>query len=101
MLIETARELVDHKVRHVDVDFARELNEACTEIELLRLPREVEGVDGNAMATEAGARQEPREAEGLGLRRVNHLVDVDSHAHAELFEFVDERDVDTAIDVFE
>ena len=33
--------------------------------------------------------------------RVDDLVDVDAHAHAELLELVHQRDVDAAVDVFE
>ena len=53
------------------------------------------------MAAEAGTGIEGLEAEGFGLGSVDDFVDVDAHAHAELLEFVDQGDVDAAIDVFE
>jgi hypothetical protein len=54
------------------------------------LPGEIEGVDGDAVAAEAGAGIEGLEAEGLGLGGVDDFVDVDAHAHAELLELVDQ-----------
>ncbi len=48
-----------------------------------------------------GAGIESLETERLGLRCVDYFVDIDAHAHAELFEFVDQGNVDAAINVFE
>ena len=45
---------------------------------LLRLPRQVERVDRNAVAAEARARVERHEAERLGRRRVDDLPHVDA-----------------------
>ncbi len=84
-----------------DVDFAGQLDEAGAEVELLGLPGEIKGIDGDAVAAQAGAGIEGLEAEGLGLGRVDDFVDVDAHAHAELLELVDQRDVDAAVDVFQ
>ena len=53
------------------------------------------------MTAESGPRIEGLEAEGLGFGSVDDLVDVDAHADAELFEFVDQGDIDAAINVFE
>ena len=53
------------------------------------------------MTTYAGAGVERHKAERLGLRRFNHLPDVNPHSSAEQRQFVDERDVDRAEDVFE
>src|SRR5580658_3327288 len=53
------------------------------------------------MAAEAGAWIERLEAEGFSLGGVDDFVDVDAHLHAELLEFIDEGDVDAAVDVFE
>ena len=91
---------VDDEVRHVGVDGAGQLDEAGVEVEFLGLPGEIEGVDGDAVAAEAGAGIEGLEAEGLGFGGVDDFVDVDVHAHAELLELVDQGDVDAAVDVF-
>ena len=100
MLVERVGDLLDDEVGHVGVDFAGQLDEAGAEVELLGLPGEIEGIDGDAVAAEAGAGIEGLEAEGLGFGGVDDFVDVDAHAHAELLELVDQRDVDAAIDVF-
>ena len=99
--IEGGREILDDEIRHGDVDFAGQLDEAGAEVELAGLPGEIEGVDGNAVAAQAGAGIESLEAKGLGFGGVDDLVDIDAHAHAELLELVDQGDVDAAVDVFE
>ncbi len=82
------------EVRHVVVDLAGELDEARREVVLARLPREVVGVERDAVPAEAGAGLERLEAERLGGGGVDDLPDVDAHPVAELRELVDERDVD-------
>src|SRR5580700_10266729 len=92
---------IDDVVRHGGVDFAREFDETRGEIVLARFPGKIERVHRNAVAAEAGAGIERHEAEGLGGSGVDHFPDVDTHAKAEEFEFVDESDVHAAEDVFE
>ena len=99
-VVERGGGLLNHEVGHGGVDFAGQLDEAGAEVELLGLPGEIEGVDGDAVAAQAGAGIKGLEAEGLGLGRVDDFVDVDVHLHAQLLEFVDQRDVDAAVDVF-
>ena len=89
------------EVRHRLVDLAGELDELGVEAVLPRLPGEVEGVDRDAVATEAGAGLERHEPERLRRGCVDDLPDVDVHPVAELRELVDERDVDGAEDVLE
>ena len=101
MFVEAGGDLVEDEVRHGGVDFTGELDEAGVEIELFGFPGEIEGVDGDAVAAEAGAGIEGREAEGLGLGGIDDFVDVDAHAHAKLLELIDQGDVDAAVDVFE
>ena len=100
-VVERLRDARAAVVRHVLVDLAGELDEAGREVVLARLPREVERVDRDAVAAEAGARIEAHEPERLGVCRVDDLPDVDSHPIAQLGELVDERDVDRAEDVLE
>src|SRR6267142_4543442 len=52
-------------IRHASVDLPRQLDEPRLEAALPRLPGEVEGIDGDAVAPEAGTRIEGHEAEGL------------------------------------
>jgi hypothetical protein len=99
--VEGARYLLEAEVRHVLVDLPRELHELGVEVELARLPREVEGIDRETVAAEARPRLEAHEAERLRARRLHDLPDVDAHPVAELGELVDQGDVDGAKDVLE
>ena len=54
--IERLADLVDDVVRHAGVDVAGELDEARIEPGLLRLPRQIERIDRDAVAAEARAR---------------------------------------------
>ena len=93
--------MLDDKVGHLDIDFAGEFDEAGAEIVFLRLPGEIEGVDGDAVAAQSGAGIESMKAKRLGTGGVDDFVNIDAHAHAELLELIHERDVDAAIDVLE
>src|ERR1039458_8679268 len=53
------------------------------------------------MAAESGPGIKRVKAKWLGLRGVDNLMNVNAHAHAELLQFVDHRDVDAAINVLE
>src|SRR5450756_2050968 len=94
-------ELLDAEIRHVLVDLAGELDELRPEVELARLPAEVEGVDGDAVAAKAGAGLELHEAERLGGGRIDDFPHVDLHAVAEHGQLVHEGDVHAAEDVLE
>ncbi len=83
------------------LDLARQLDEARPHPELGRLPRQVERIERNAVAAEAGPGIERREAERLGLRRLDHFPHVDAHPIERHLQLVDQRDVDRAVDVFE
>ncbi len=67
----------------------------------LELPREVGGVDGKAMAPDAGPWVEGHEAERLGFRCVDHIPEVNTQFSRVDGDFVDECDVDMAKGVFE
>ena len=101
VVVERLRDERAAEVRHLLVHLAGELDELRVEAELARLPREVEGIDGDAVAAEARARAEAHVAERLGRGGVDDLPDVDPHPVAEDRELVDERDVDRAEDVLE
>src|SRR3954454_11556811 len=89
------------EIRHLLVDLAGELDELRVETELARLPREIEGIDRDAVPAEAGARTEPHEAERLGCCRVHDFPHIDVHPVAELRELVYKSDVDRPEDVLE
>ena len=86
---------------HLRVDLPGELDELGVEVELARLPGQVEGVDRDAVPAEAGARAEGHVAERLRGGGVDDVPDVDRHPVAQHRQLVDERDVDAAEDVLE
>jgi len=92
--------MLDDEVGHVGIDFAGQFDEASAEVVFLGFPGQIKGVDGDAVTAEAGSGIEGLKAEWLGLGCVDDFVNIDAHAHAELLELVDQRDVDAAIDVF-
>ena len=55
-VFSASADLVDDVVRHAGVDVAGQLDEARIEAALLRLPRQVERIDRDAVAAEARAR---------------------------------------------
>ena len=101
LLVQGFDGAVDHVVRHLPVDLARQLDETGVELELARLPRQVVRIDRDAVPAQAGARVEAHEAERLGLRRVDHFPDVDVHPLAEQLQLVDQGDVHAAEDVLQ
>ncbi len=99
--VERLHHAADHVLGHAAVDLPGQLDEARLEVVLLRLPRQVERVDGDAVAAEAGAGIERHEAERLRLGRVDHLPHVDVHPVAHQRELVHEADVHGAERVLE
>src|SRR5690606_30304616 len=75
--------------------------ESGGEVVLASLPGQIEGVDGNTVSSEAGTGIEGMKTKGLGGRGLDHLPDVGIHPIAEDLHLVDERNVDTPVDVFE
>jgi len=86
---------------HVFVDEARLVDEARDHAELLGPVGEVERVQRDAVAADAGARVMGHEAEGLGCGRVYGLPGVDAHALEDQGQLVDEGDVRGPEDVFD
>src|SRR5215472_13924002 len=72
--------LLHHEMRHVTVNVAGELDEAGFNAGLPCLPGKIEGINWDAVPTQAGPRIKRHISEGLGCRSVNHFPDVDSHA---------------------
>ena len=101
LLVERALGLLDAEVGLGLVDLAGELDELGREVQLAGLPGQVERIDGEAVAAHARARIEAHEAERLGRRGVDDLVDVDVHPVGQARQLVDERDVDRAEDVLQ
>ena len=100
-LVERVDDLADDPVGHVGVDLAGEFDEPRVDAVLARLPRQVERVDGNAMAADAGAREVRREAERLGRRGADDFLNIDAHLVGDDLHLVDEADVHDAMNVLE
>jgi hypothetical protein len=91
----------DHEARHGRIDFTREFDKARFLSELLRLPCEIKRVNRDAMPAQSRPRIKRHEAERFRLRGGDDLPDVNVHRAINRLEFVDERDVDAAENVFE
>ena len=66
-------------LRHLPVHLVSSRDELSVELERVRLPREIEGIDGDALAARTDAGSEARETEGLGRRGRDDLLEVDIH----------------------
>ena len=103
-LADTIQQLaypLDHVVRHGVVDLSGKLNETGGEVVLLRLPRQIERVERNAMATESRPGIEGHVAKRLSFGRLDDLPDVDPHPFTEQGQLVDHRDIDDTEDVLQ
>ncbi len=95
LAVEGQYEALHHVVGHVVVDVVGQLDEP----ELLAQqpphpPRQVAGVDGQAVAADARPGGEAHEPEGLGGGRVDGLPHVDAQVGGEHGQLVDQGDVD-------
>ena len=98
--LQQRQQAPDHVVGHVLVDPRRQLDEVHVEVVLARFPRQVIGVDGDAVAAhQAGGKR--HEAVGFGGRRGHHLPHVQAHALAQLPHLIDQGDIDVAERVFQ
>ena len=97
---QRADQLADDVARHCGIDFAGEFNEPGGEIELARFPGQVERVDRDAVTAETGPGIKRHITEGLCLRGLDDLPDIDPHRLEDDLELVDQGDIDGAEDVF-
>ena len=80
MLIQRFRDGLDDVVRHANIDFASQFDKASAEVPLLGLPRQIEGIYGNAMTAQAWPGIEGMKAKGLGGGGGDYFPDVQSHS---------------------
>src|SRR5215470_297202 len=100
-VVEGARHEVDDVLGHGAVDLIRESDELRLVAGEPDLPREIERVDGNAVAADARSRIEGHKAEGLGRRRLDDLPGIDTDLAAGEGELVRKSDVHAAERVLE
>ena len=84
---------------HRIVDVATGVDDPGVVAQLVRFPREVVGIDADAVSTdEAGAELEEVP---LGTSGFEYFVRIDADAFEDDTELIDERDVDVALGVFD
>src|SRR5207245_4114989 len=88
-------------VRHVGVDLARQFDETRTEVTLFGFPGKIERIYWDAVSAKSRSRIKRMEAERLGGGSLNHFPYVYAHPQAQQLEFIDQRNVHAAVDVFE
>jgi hypothetical protein len=98
--VQGFRRALQHIERHAAVDLAGKLDEACAHTKLARFPGQVERIDRDTVAAQAGTGIEWHVAKRLGLGRLDHLPDIDPHCVVDDLELVDQGDVHGAEDVF-
>ena len=101
MFVQYLHESLDDVFGHVVVYFAGEFYEARVVVIFTCLVCEVEGVERDAVAADAGARVEGGEAEGLGRGGGDDLPYVYSHFVVDDGHLVSEGTVDDTEGVFE
>src|SRR5206468_11679567 len=99
--IEGLGETVHDPLRHGCVDLAGQLDKARVLSVLAGFPSEVKRIDRDAMSTQARPWIKRHEPEWLGFRRVDDLPHIDAHGVVHHFEFVHERDVYRAKNIFQ
>src|SRR5947207_6848839 len=75
--IDRLRKFRNDQMWHSRIDLTSKLDEASRDVVFARFPGEIEGVNRNAMAPQAGSRIERHEAERLRFCRLDYVPDVD------------------------
>ena len=100
-IVEGQGHFLHHVVGHVAVHVVGQLNEAGGVVERAQLPAQVVGVDGDAVAAQAGAGVERHETVGLGGGRADDFPHVQAQLVAHEGDLVDQADVHGAEGVFQ
>src|SRR3990167_587666 len=98
-VIEGVGDFLHDPMRHVVVYLTRELDKACVDAIFLGFPGQVEGVYRDAVASKAGAGGVGYEAERLGGGGLYYFMDIDTHFIGDDLEFIDQANIDGAVDV--
>src|ERR1700722_5711682 len=91
----------DYFFRHRSINLAGEFDEARFLAKLFRAPGEIEGINWDAMAAESWTGIKRHEPKWLGARRGDDFPYIYIHRAVDGLEFVHERDVDGAENIFE
>src|SRR6185503_429381 len=78
---------------------ACQFDESRVEVPLLGLPRQIEGIDGNAVSPAARPRIKRVESERFCRSRFNHFPDVQVHPQTQELQLIYQRDIYAAVDI--
>ena len=70
---------MDHMLRHLGVDLARQFNETCMLTILARFPCQIKRVDWDAMTAQTRSRIKRHEPKRFGFGGIDHFPYVDAH----------------------
>src|SRR5262245_3790538 len=101
MGVERIADLVGDVARHRAIHVCGQFDEARLEASFLGFPREIKGVNRDAVTAKPWPWMKGHEAERLRLRGIDNLPYVDAHPVAHQRELVDEPDVDSSEGVLE
>src|SRR5579885_3818337 len=80
-------------MRHLSIDIPGQLNEPGLDSCLLRFPRKIKGIDGDAVAAETRTGIKRHESKGFSGSGFDDFPDVDVHPVAHQRDLVDQPDV--------
>ena len=103
LIVQRVRDALDDVPGHGAVDRVRELDEARLILQTLELPGQVQGVDGDAVPTQARTRTriERHEPERLRCRNADDFEGIQAQPAAHHRDLVDQGDVHGAKRVLE
>src|SRR5262245_18412322 len=101
MRVQSLHQPLNDMCRHAAVDLSGQLDEPGRDAILPRLPREIKGVDRDAVTTEARTRIERLEAERFRLGGLDDVPYIDAPPLEGDLQLVHQGDVDRAKDVLE
>ena len=100
-LVQAIHEFAQYVFRHGLVDLTRQFDEAGMQSVFASLPSQVEGIDRDTVPAQSRPWVVRSETERLGRRSINHFKDVDTHAISNDLHFVDQTDIDRAMNVLQ
>ena len=99
--VQSGSHLPHHELGHLAVDLRGQLDEAGPIVERTHLPRQILGIDGNAVPSESRSGHEFHEAERLRGRRLDDLPHVHVESVRDERQLVHQRDIDGPERIFQ
>src|SRR5262245_59980670 len=98
--VKSGGKALHNVARHRRVNFTGKLNEPCRQVEFMRLPGQIEGIDRNPMAPKSRTWIEWYVAKRLSFCRVDHFPNINSHRRVNHLQLIYECDVGSSKYVF-